>query len=54
MVEDSTLDVAFWTNFHERITLDDSGDAVTLTVARTDRYRGLALLLLRHFARAGN
>lgn len=50
VVEDSTLDVAFWTNFHERITLDDSGDAVTLTVARTDRYRGLALLLLRHFA----
>ncbi|KQV42552.1 MULTISPECIES: hypothetical protein [unclassified Rhizobium] len=51
VVEDSTLDVAFWTNFHERITLqDDNGDAVTLTVARTDRYRGLALLLLRHFA----
>ena len=51
VVEDSTLDIAFWKNFHERVALQDNEDGtVTLTVSRTDRYRGVAFLLLRHFA----
>src|SRR6478735_8819346 len=43
VVEDSALDISFWKDFHELFILDDHGNGVvTLTIERTDRYRGLA------------
>ncbi|MDQ0319989.1 Zn-dependent protease [Pararhizobium capsulatum DSM 1112] len=51
VVEDSALDISFWKDFHELFILDDHGNGVvTLTIERTDRYRGLAFLIFRYFA----
>lgn len=50
IVEDSALDAAFWRDFHERRRLDPVEGGTVLTVEQTDRYRGLAFLVFRHFA----
>ena len=48
VVEDSTLDAAFWKNYVERRTLRPVPGGTALTVAQTDRYRGVAFLLFRY------
>ena len=50
VVDDTSLDLSFWTNYREttRLAVKDRGVLVTLT--RTDRYRGLAVLIFRYFA----
>jgi Zn-dependent protease len=50
VVEDSTLDPSFWSNFRERRIVERSGEGTELVVEQTDRYRGLAFLVFRFFA----
>lgn len=49
VVEDSTLDSAFWQDFRETraVRAADDGGAL-LTVSQTDRYRGIAVLAYRY------
>jgi Zn-dependent protease len=49
--DDSALDPSFWADYREETLLEDRGAEGTLvTVRRSDRYRGFAFLILRHFA----
>jgi Zn-dependent protease len=51
VVDDSSLDPAFWANFVEEVSIVPmSTDAVEVEIVHTDRYRGAAFLILRHFA----
>jgi Zn-dependent protease len=50
VVDDSTLDVSFWSNFSERRMVGQGADGTELVVEQTDRYRGLAFLIFRFFA----
>lgn len=50
VVEDSSLDPSFWSDFEERASLSDDGNITRVRIAQTDSYRGLAFLLFRHFA----
>lgn len=47
--DDSSLDPSFWTGYRDRRSVEDSGEGSTATLARTDRYRGLAFLIFRYF-----
>ncbi|WP_426131088.1 hypothetical protein [Pararhizobium sp. PWRC1-1] len=49
VLDDSALDATFWKDFREHRRLFDDGDLVHLTIEQTDRYRGLAFLILRYF-----
>ena len=50
VIEDSSLDPSFWSDFQEQATLEDEGSGIRLRVAQTDSYRGLAFLVFRYFA----
>lgn len=50
VVDDSSLDPAFWAHYRETAALSGSGGPVEVTLTRTDRYRGLAFLIFRYFA----
>ncbi|MFB2551520.1 hypothetical protein [Ensifer soli] len=50
VVEDSALDIGFWRAFRERRTVTGDDTGATVTVEQTDRYKGLAVLILRYFA----
>lgn len=50
VVDDSALDHAFWSDFHEERHLDIVDGGAELTVEQTDRYRGFAFLIFRYFA----
>jgi len=47
--DDSSLDPAFWSEYRDRRTVEDSGEGTLVTLTRTDRYRGLAFLIFRYF-----
>ncbi len=50
VVDDSSLDPAFWTNYREIADLAVTKDGTLVTLTRTDRYRGLAFLAFRYFS----
>ena len=50
VVEDNSLDPSFWANYRETISLAGKDGAVEVRFSRTDRYRGLAMLVFRYFA----
>ena len=50
VVEDNSLDPSFWANYRETISLVGKDRTVEVTFSRTDRYRGLAMLVFRYFA----
>ena len=50
VVDDSSLDPSFWSNYRETTDLALRDDGVLVTLTRTDRYRGLAFLVFRYFA----
>jgi Zn-dependent protease len=50
IVDDTSLDPAFWAHYREHVELARSGDGVRVTLRRTDRYRGAAFLIFRYFA----
>lgn len=50
IIEDSTLDPSFWSDYRERRIIRPMPDGAELEIAQTDRYRGLAFLLFRYFA----
>jgi Zn-dependent protease len=50
IVEDSSLDAAFWANHVETVELAAADGGVVVTVEQTDRYRGFAFLAFRYFA----
>lgn len=50
IVDDSSLEAAFWSNYRESVELAPQDGKVRVTIARTDRYRGLAFLVFRYFA----
>lgn len=49
VVEDSALEAGFWSGFRERVRIDPEGGKTRVTIASTDRYRGLAYLVFRYF-----
>lgn len=49
VIDDSTLDPAFWNDYRERRIIRPIPDGALLDVEQTDRYRGLAFLLFRYF-----
>lgn len=50
VIDDSSLDPAFWASYRETAVLEESGGTVRVTLTRTDRYRGVAFLVFRYFA----
>jgi Zn-dependent protease len=50
VVDDSSLDSAFWSHYRNVVELAGQDDKVRVTLSRTDRYRGAAFLLFRYFA----
>lgn len=50
VVDDSSLDSAFWSDYRDNVELDGADGAVRVTLSRTDRYRGAAFLIFRYFA----
>ncbi len=50
VVDDTSLDSSFWSNYRETTRLDATDDGILVTLTRTDRYRGLAFLVFRYFA----
>ena len=50
VVDDTSLDLAFWSNYREIADLAVTHDGVLVTLTRTDRYRGLAFLAFRYFS----
>ncbi|RAZ88302.1 site-2 protease family protein [Mesorhizobium hawassense] len=50
VIEDTALDPSFWANYCETAELVPKGDATRVTLAQTDRYRGVAFLIFRFFA----
>lgn len=50
IVDDTSLDPAFWSHYRESVELADEAGCVNVTVTRADRYRGLAFVVFRHFA----
>lgn len=48
VIEDSALDAVFWKNYVERRFLRPVPGGTALTVEQTDRYRGVAFLILRY------
>jgi Zn-dependent protease len=49
VVEDDSLDPSFWANYRETVSFDGVDGAVKVTISRTDRYRGLAMMVVRYF-----
>ena len=49
IVDDTTLDPAFWQHYHEQAQIADAPAGCTVTVSETDRYRGFAFLGFRYF-----
>lgn len=49
VLNDSTLDNAFWRDYSERREVRPVADGVVVEVEQTDRYRGLAFFLFRYF-----
>jgi Zn-dependent protease len=49
VADDSSLDAAFWADYREDNSLDESDGASLVTLRRTDRYRGLAFPVFRFF-----
>ncbi|KRB53788.1 hypothetical protein ASE04_29425 [Rhizobium sp. Root708] len=50
VVDDSTLDPSFWKNFQECRIVRETTGGVTIEITQTDRYRGLAFLIVRYFS----
>ncbi len=51
IVDDTSLDAAFWVHFRERVELADApGGGTRVTFTGTDRYNGAAFLVFRYFA----
>ncbi|EFG2885885.1 site-2 protease family protein, partial [Escherichia coli] len=52
VIDDTSLDPTFWRHFSERVTLTpvDGGQGTEVALAQTDRYRGAAFYIFRHFA----
>ncbi|MCV3240398.1 site-2 protease family protein [Mesorhizobium sp. ZC-5] len=50
IVDDSSLDPAFWRHYRESATLVDRDGGTEITLTQTDHYRGLAFLVFRFFA----
>ncbi len=49
VVDDSSLDIAFWGDFRKSITLHEEGGRTEVVLSQTDRYRGLAFMIFRYF-----
>lgn len=49
IIDDSTLDPAFWNHYRERRIIRPTPEGALLEIEQTDRYRGLAFLLFRYF-----
>ncbi|HEY6632373.1 MAG TPA: site-2 protease family protein [Rhizobiaceae bacterium] len=50
VIDDSSLERAFWSHYRDTVELDGEDGAVRVMISRTDRYRGAAFLIFRHFA----
>jgi Zn-dependent protease len=50
VIDDSSLDPAFWSDYRNDVELAGMDGAVRVTLSRTDRYRGAAFLIFRYFA----
>lgn len=50
VVDDSSLESAFWSHYRDTVELDGEDGAIRVTLSRTDRYRGAAFLIFRYFA----
>lgn len=50
VVDDSSLERAFWSHYRDTAELDGEDGAVRVTLSRTDRYRGAAFFIFRYFA----
>ncbi len=50
IVDDTSLDLAFWAHYRESAALSGEDGAVQVTLSRTDKYRGLAMMGFRYFA----
>lgn len=50
VVDDTALEMSFWKDYVETVSLDPVAGGVAVTLTRTDRYSGLAFLLFRFFA----
>lgn len=50
VLDDSSLETAFWSQYRETVSLDGEDGAVRVTISRTDRYRGAAFFIFRYFA----
>ncbi|MBZ9676000.1 site-2 protease family protein [Mesorhizobium sp. ES1-1] len=50
VIDDTALDVSFWTDYRETVELVSEGGGTRVTLSQTDRYRGLAFLVFRYFA----
>jgi Zn-dependent protease len=50
VVDDSSLESAFWSHFRDDVELGGEDGAVRVMLSRTDRYRGAAFLIFRYFA----
>jgi Zn-dependent protease len=50
VMDDTSLDPAFWSDYRNNVTLAGTDGAVRVTLSRTDRYRGAAFLIFRYFA----
>lgn len=50
IVEDSSLDPGFWSDYSETVSMADAGTGTRLVIEQTDRYRGAAFLIFRYFA----
>lgn len=50
IVDDSSLDAAFWANQSETVELQDVEGGTRVTIEQTDLYRGFAFLGFRYFA----
>jgi Zn-dependent protease len=49
-VDDSSLDVGFWSRFSEKVALETVSGGMRVTISQTDSYRGAAFLVFRYFA----
>ena len=50
VVDDSSLDSAFWSHYRHVVELAGEDGKVRVTLTRSDRYRGAAFLIFRYFA----
>lgn len=49
VLDDSSLDIAFWEHFRKSTTLQEAGDSTEVEISQADRYRGLAFMMYRYF-----